>query len=416
MSLLLTDRQRVDLNNSILDYLLSQPDVFQASAAAFQQEAGVTMEGGSSKGLLEKKWTSVVRLQRKVMELEAKVETMQHRGIGEEVAAKVSMGDSKMLPRPPAKKSMSGHRAGVTAVATHPVYSFFASGSEDCTIRMWDHETCQYERTLKGHTGSITGLAFDSRGSVLASCSADMSAKLWDMSTFTCSKTLKGHDHTISGIAFLPSGDQMLTCSRDHTSKLWEVSTGFCLRTYAAHSDWVKCLSISLDGRNFSSGSVDHTIIVWEVGSSQPLQTLRGHEHVVESVCYGKRPRDAAAIMASEGVGSPGSVVAEDYSYLASGSRDRSVRLWDPLSGACLTVFAAHENWVRCVIFHPSYKYLLSCSDDKTIRVLDIKEGRCMRTLAEAHGHFVTSLSMSISYPVLVSGGVDKNVNIWSCV
>jgi platelet-activating factor acetylhydrolase IB subunit alpha len=303
MSLLLTDRQRVDLNSAILDYLLSQPDAFAASAAAFQQESGVTLEAGaSSKGLLEKKWTSVVRLQRKVMELEAKVESLQHRGIGAEVegkVVKVAMGDSKMLPRPPAKKSMSGHRAGVTAVATHPIYSFFASGSEDCTIRMWDHETCQYERTLKGHTGSITGLAFDARGSLLASCSADMSCKLWDMSTFACSKTLKGHDHTISGVVFLPSGDQVLTCSRDQTSKLWEVASGFCLRTYSSHSDWVKCISISLDGRNFSTGSVDQTIIVWDVSSTQPLQTLRGHEHVVESVCYGKKPRDAAAIMAS---------------------------------------------------------------------------------------------------------------------
>ena len=29
------------------------------------------------------------------------------------------------------------------------------------------------------------------------------------------------------------------------------------------------------------------------------VQTLRGHEHVVETVSFGKRPRDAAAIMAS---------------------------------------------------------------------------------------------------------------------
>lgn len=62
-----------------------------------------------------------------------------------------------------------------------------------------------------------------------------------------------------------------------------------------------------------------------------------------------------------------------EFSYLASGSRDRSVKLWDPLKGVCLMTFSAHENWVRCVVFYPSCKYILSCSDDKTIRVLDIK-------------------------------------------
>jgi platelet-activating factor acetylhydrolase IB subunit alpha len=38
-----------------------------------------------------------------------------------------------------------------------------------------------------------------------------------------------------------------------------------------------------------------------------------------------------------------------------------------------LMTFGSHENWVRCVIFHPSGKYIISSSDDKTIRVMDIK-------------------------------------------
>ncbi len=118
---------------------------------------------------------------------------------------------------------------------------------------------------------------------------------------------------------------------------------------------------------------------------------MRGHEHVIETLCYGKKPTDAAAIVAAASTHSGGNGVASsssgnigaggadgsEYSYLASGSRDRSVKLWDPLKAVCLATFAAHENWVRCVIFHPSFKYLLSCSDDKSIRVLDIKVIPC---------------------------------------
>lgn len=100
---------------------------------------------------------------------------------------------------------------------------------------------------------------------------------------------------------------------------------------------------------------------------------------------------------------------------MVSGSRDRTVKLWDALKAICLMTFSVHDSWVRSVLIHPSGKYIISCSDDKTIRVLDIKEGRCMRTIAEAHSHFVTSLSMSANYPVLVSGSVDRNVSIWTC-
>jgi platelet-activating factor acetylhydrolase IB subunit alpha len=279
MSLLLTERQRSELNAAIYEYLTSQSGTFAKSAEAFKEEAKMTDAAEpASKGLLEKKWTSVVRLQRKVLELEAKVESMKSRVMpaaeGDAGAGppQVDMKDSRALPRPPAKHSLSGHRAAVTAVTTHPVYSFFASGSEDCTIRLWDHETAQYERTLKGHTGPITGLAFDGKGLTLASSSADMSIKLWDMNTYVCTKTLKGHDHTISAVVFMPSGDQLLSCSRDQTIKLWEVASGYCLRTYSGHSEWVRCLSISLDGLHLASGSVDHSIMIWEIASGRVVQ------------------------------------------------------------------------------------------------------------------------------------------------
>ena len=173
-------------------------------------------------------------------------------------------------------------------------------------------------------------------------------------------------------------------------------------------------------------------------------QTLLGHTHVIESVCFGKKPTDAAAIVAAavdrQGQGSTGNTgtaahttnsslslaegmlkakeaeALESYSYLISGSRDRMIKLWDPLQGVCLKTFSSHENWVRCVVFHPSMKFIVSCSDDKTIRITDIKESRCMRTISEAHSHFVSTVALSEKYPFCVSGSVDKSVCIWQCI
>jgi platelet-activating factor acetylhydrolase IB subunit alpha len=276
-SLLLTDRQRQELNVAILDYLSSQGDRFINTIQAFKADAGLSDLAEPGKALLEKKWTSVIRLQKRVMELEAKVEQLQHQkvfgGPAEGAAAEPgAKADSRMLPKPPAKATLQGHRASVTVVITHPIYSLVASGSEDTTIRIWDHETAQYERTLKGHTGTVTGLAFDNRGAILASCSNDMSAKLWDMNTYTCTKTLKGHDHTISAIVFTPSSETVITCSRDQSIKCWDVSTGYCSKTFNGHSDWVKCLSVSQDGLYLASGSSDQTILIWQIASGTVIQ------------------------------------------------------------------------------------------------------------------------------------------------
>lgn len=438
MSLFITDRQRGDLENAIADYLRSQGEKYAGVLEAFKAAAGITEIKDSGKGLLEKKWTSVVRLQKKVMEMEAQMESLKKRGAGSDMAGtsgriEGGLSGSRLLPKPPATHNLSGHRAEVTSIAAHPVYSYFVSGSADTTIRMWDHESGQYERTLKGHTGPVTGLAFDARGTILASSSADLSVKIWDMNTFACTRTIKGHDHTVSDVKFMPNGANILTCSRDNTVKMFEVATGFCTRTYTGHSDWVRCLSISLDGHHMATGSCDQSIIVWRISTGQIVQTMRGHQHVVDTICYGKKPADITAVLAAASSGGSASSTGDSsesaaatgkdadsksnsFCYLASGSRDRTVKLWDTLKGDCLMTFTAHENWVRSVLIHPSGKYIISCSDDKSIRVLDTKEGRLMRTISDAHSHFVSCLSISQHYPVLVSGGDDNKVSVWSCV
>lgn len=270
--MVLTERQKKDLNEAILEYLLSEGTAFARTVEAFRQEANLTGVVDSGKDLLEKKWTSVVRLQKKVMDLEAQLASAHIKGPMAANGSSSTPQDSRMLPQGPAKSTLVGHRAPVTAVAVHPTYTLLATGSEDATIKIWDFDTAQYERTLKGHTGPVTGIAYDSTGNLLASCSADMSAKLWDMATFTCTKTLRGHDHTLSAIVILPSNDQVVTCSRDGTVKCWEVATGFCTKTLSGHSDWVKCLSVSLDGTMVASGGTDHSVIVWRLPAGQQIQ------------------------------------------------------------------------------------------------------------------------------------------------
>jgi platelet-activating factor acetylhydrolase IB subunit alpha len=70
--------------------------------------------------MLEKKWTAVIRLQKKVLELEAKLGSQ---GNGEGPGrSNGPREDSKLLPKGPPRATMSGHRGAITSVASHPVY------------------------------------------------------------------------------------------------------------------------------------------------------------------------------------------------------------------------------------------------------------------------------------------------------
>jgi WD40 repeat protein len=75
------------------------------------------------------------------MELETKVTQLQ-----EELALRGGSrtnksNDDVQLPRAPERHRLTQHRAPVTAVAFHPVFTIIATASEDSTIKLWDYET-----------------------------------------------------------------------------------------------------------------------------------------------------------------------------------------------------------------------------------------------------------------------------------
>ena len=136
-------------------------------------------------------------------------------------------------------------------------FSIFVSGSEDTSVKVWDWEHGDFERTLKGHRDSVQGLAFDTEGNRLASCSADITIKLWDFNSYECVKTLHGHDHNVSSVCWMPSGDHVLSASRDKTIKMWDANTGFCTITFQGHSDWVRVAKPNSDASLIASCSND---------------------------------------------------------------------------------------------------------------------------------------------------------------
>ncbi|ESO91742.1 hypothetical protein LOTGIDRAFT_217241 [Lottia gigantea] len=405
--MVLSQRQRDELNKAIADYLSSNGYV--SALGEFQKEANITNEiDKKHAGLLEKKWTSVIRLQKKVMDLESKLtEAEKEFSIGAPTRDKRS--PAEWIPRAPERYALSGHRSPVTKVLFHPVFSVVISASEDATIKIWDYETGDYERSLKGHTDSIQDIAFDHTGKLLVSCSADMMIKLWDFQGFECLKTMFGHDHNVSSVTFMPSGDFIVSASRDKTIKMWEVATGYCVKTFTGHREWVRMVRVNKDGSLLASCSNDQTVRVWVVATKECKAELREHEHTVE--CLAWAPESAypsiGEASGSDSKKSPGP-------FIVSGSRDKTMKMWDVGSGICLFTLVGHDNWVRGVVFHPGGLYLLSASDDKTLRVWDIKNKRNHKTL-EAHSHFTTSVDMHKSSPYVVTGSVDQSVKIWEC-
>ena len=149
--MVLTDRQRNDLHLGIYEYLKSRDgDAFQHAAAAFAQADPAVVQSNAkplaaagSATLLEKKWTAIPRLQKKVLELERaaahNVKIHAHRvgaGTADGGSGGTATGMRRMLPRFPAAHTLQGHSEVVLTVQVHPVFTVVVSGSEDGTIKV----------------------------------------------------------------------------------------------------------------------------------------------------------------------------------------------------------------------------------------------------------------------------------------
>lgn len=433
MSQHLTSRQAEELHKSMLAYLVAAN--LPTSAAALRGELNLDVDEATRKkyeGLLEKKWTSIVRLQKKIMDLETRCVALQHDldAAPPSSLSRRTADPASWLPRAPPRHVLQGHRLPVTSVAFHPIYTTLASASEDASIKIWDWEHGELERTLKGHTKAVLSVDYGGPrgGTLLASCSADTTVRLWDPADeYKTVRTLPGHDHAVSCVRFIPGGHRgaplaghlLASASRDRSIRIWDVTTGFCVRTLRGHTEWVREVSASLDGRWLVSASSDATARLWDLqaagGEANACRVaFTGHEHVVE--CAALAPRAAYVHLAGlAGAGGAASAPARPShaEFVATGSRDKTVRLWDA-RGTLLLTLHGHDNWVRALAFHPGGKYLVSASDDRTLRCWDLAQaGKCVRVVEGAHGHFVSALRWAPSLwrdvGVGVVGGLGRD-------
>jgi len=102
---------------------------------------------------------------------------------------------------------------------------------------------------------------------------------------------------------------------------------------------------------------------------------------------------------------------------IASGSYDKTIRIWDVEKQACVATLAGHEDYVRSVTQLADGR-IASGSDDKTIRIWDVEKQACVATLAGHEGRVSSVTQLADGRIASGSDGLriwDKRTSFWSC-
>jgi WD40 repeat protein len=109
-----------------------------------------------------------------------------------------------------------------------------------------------------------------------------------------------------------------------------------------------------------------------------------------------------------------GVAFSPDGQILLSGSRDRTVRLWNTQSGDQTALVGKHDNYVASVMFRPDGKQFLSGGWDNLIYQYDAASRQRIGEAFKGHNSAVLSLAYTPDGSHFASGSNDKTVRVWN--
>ncbi|KAJ3191637.1 hypothetical protein HK101_007535 [Irineochytrium annulatum] len=294
---------------------------------------------------------------------------------------------------------LTGHGSEVLSCKFSPSGDNLASSSFDRTIMLWStYGECKNYQVLKGHTGAVLEVQWSRDGSQIFSASTDKTLGVWDATTGQRIKKLKGHGTFVNTVSVARRGAELLASgSDDSTLRIWDLRSKNPAHTLKDRFQ-VTATCWSEDASSVFSGGIDNEIKCWDLRRLAVGYSLQGHLDIVTGLRVG--PDGSGSLLsnamdntarvwdvkpfAAGGAstrllkifeGAPHGMEkhllkpcwSSDGAFVAAGSADRSVVVWEVATRRIVYKLPGHKGCVTEVDWHPKEPIILSGSNDKTL-------------------------------------------------
>uniref|UniRef100_A0A4W6BVC2 APG16-like 1 n=1 Tax=Lates calcarifer TaxID=8187 RepID=A0A4W6BVC2_LATCA len=285
------------------------------------------------------------------------------------------------------------HDGEVNAVRFSPGSRLLATGGMDRRVKLWEviAGRCESKGALTGSNAGITSIEFDSAGSYLLAASNDFASRIWTVDDYRLRHTLTGHSGKVLSARFLLDNARIVSGSYDRTLKLWDLRSKVCMKTVFAGSS---CNDIVCTEQCVMSGHFDKKVRFWDIRAESIVRELELLGRVTSLD------------------------LNHDRTELLTCSRDDLIKIIDLRTNAVRQTFSAQgfkcgADWTR-VTFSPDGSYVAGGSADGALYVWNVLTGKVDRTLDRNHNSAINSVSWSPSGAYVASVEKGSKAILWS--
>lgn len=292
---------------------------------------------------------------------------------------------------------INGHNGWVRCVCPDPVdNAWFATGSNDTTIKVWDMASGKLKLTLTGHVMTVRSVAVSQRHPLMFSASEDKMVKCWDLERNAAIRDYHGHFSGVNTVDVHPTLDLIASAGRDAVVRLWDIRTRLPVMTLAGHKspiNQVKCFPVD---PQIMSCSSDATVRLWDIRAGKATKILTHHSKSVRAIAA--HPAESSVATASTS----------------------DVRSWRHSDGQLLTNYHSEGIGIINSLSVNADGVLFGGGDDGNLSFFDYKSGHKYQELptTKIPGSLdsergILSASFDQTGLRLITGESDKSIKMW---
>lgn len=321
---------------------------------------------------------------------------------------------------------------------------FLATGSIDGEVSLWKWRENQQIFQHQGHKTIVESVAFSPDFAKIASSSRDRTIKIWDVSLGECILTLNSpNNYTVKNLVFNQDGSKLFGYSHKQII-LWDLDTGN-YRILIELQSPIYCLDISSPASILTLGCEDGMVYIWDINTEKFINRFQTNSGVILSVkitvlknilaCsiqektvkvwYSKKSKNSnnynnynnwecIKTLNSQSYNISLIDISSNGQYLATGSGEKIIKIWDINTGLYLQSLSGHLSEINAITFsgkNNKNNILATASVDRSIKLWDIPTGKCLKTL-QGCADFVHSVILSSDNKIIVSGSQHK-IQFW---